>query len=291
MTTLPVVVGVDGSEESLRAVEWAADEARRRGAPLRIVSAPAMPPRMHASHGDTRMMTRILRGMSASALGEAVTRTGEIAPDVLVDTDLLSGSPAVAVMDSGAGGLMLVLGARGSGGFAPMLLGSVSRYAAMHASCPVVVVRNEASAVHREIAVGVRDAREASRTLGFAFDEAARRAATLVVIHAWHWFPSVLRGPGRLEDLPGQPFDSERISAAAGEDLADALAGWREKFPGVTVRQDVLRGHPARMLASYSARADLVVIGRHGAGSAVGGVQHALLNHAHGAVAVIPGDD
>jgi len=286
MTTLPVVVGVDGSEESLRAVEWAASEARRYGTPLRIVSAPAMPSRMHTSQGNMQTVADIVRKVSTNALSEAAIRTGEIAPGVLVDTDLLSGPPALAVTHSGAGARMLVVGARGGGGFAAMLLGSVSRYAAVHASCPVVVVREEANAVHREIAVGVRDPRDASPTLDFAFDEAARREATLVVVHAWNWFPTALRGPGRFEDGP----DPARISAAAAENLAGELASWQEKFPGVTVRQDIVRGHPARILASYSARADLLVLGRRGAGSTIGGVQQAVLSHAHGPVAVIPGE-
>jgi nucleotide-binding universal stress UspA family protein len=86
--------------------------------------------------------------------------------------------------------------------------------------------------------------------------------------------------------------DPGEISAEADSHLTAMLAGWRDKYPAVRVRQDVVRGHPARVLASYSARADLVVLGRHGGyagGSAgVGSVQHAVLNHAHGPVAIIP---
>lgn len=72
--------------------------------------------------------------------------------------------------------------------------------------------------------------------------------------------------------------------------LAAALAGWQEKYPGVPVRQDVIRGHPGRVLADYSARADLVVIGRHDR-SGVGSIQHALLDRACGRVAVVPPGD
>jgi nucleotide-binding universal stress UspA family protein len=72
------------------------------------------------------------------------------------------------------------------------------------------------------------------------------------------------------------------------------LTGWRDKYPAVRVRPDIVRGHPARVLASYSARADLVVLGRHSGsapGSAgVGSVQHAVLTHAHGPVAIVPSD-
>jgi nucleotide-binding universal stress UspA family protein len=83
---------------------------------------------------------------------------------------------------------MLVVGARGSGGFAALTLGSVSRYAAMQARCPVVVVNEETSTVHREIVVGIRDPRDSDAALAYAFDEAALRGATLIAVHSWNWF-------------------------------------------------------------------------------------------------------
>jgi nucleotide-binding universal stress UspA family protein len=298
MTTRPVVVGVDGSEESLRAVEWAAREAHRHGAPLRLVSAPAMPPRMLASDPAPQGVTKVLGSMPRRALAEAITRAGEVAPDLLIDTDLLTGPPALMVTGSGSGALMLVVGARGAGGFAAMLLGSVSRYVAMHASCPVVVVREETGAVHREVVVGIRDPHDATATLPFAFDEAARRGATLVAVHAWHWSPVPPGEPGTgagagagAGETVAHPANHGKVSAAVSRNLAETLRAWREKYQDVPVREDIVRGHPARVLASYTARADLVVIGRHGGhdtGPAIGAVPHAVLNHAHGPVAVVP---
>jgi nucleotide-binding universal stress UspA family protein len=290
MATRPVVAGVDGSEESLRAVEWAAREAERHGAPLRIVSAPAMLPRMYASDEAPQTVAKVLGGVPRRALGEAITRVGEVAPDLLIDADLLTGLPALAVTGSGSGALMLVVGARGAGGFAAMVLGSVSRYAAMHAACPVVVVREETSAVHREVAVGIHDPHDATAALAFAFEEAALRRATLVAVHAWYWFPSAFGAPS-AEERPGSLADLGKISSDASQNLTETLRGWREKYPDVPVREDVVRGHPARVLASYTARSDLVVIGRHDghdAGPAVGAVQHGVLNHAHGPVAIVP---
>ena len=192
MATKPVVVGVDGSEESLRAVEWAALEAKRHSWPLRIVSAPALLPRMHAYNASPTAIANALRGIAARALDAAIIRSEEVAPGLPITTGLLSGPPALAVAESGSGASMLVVGARGAGGFAAMVLGSVSRYAATRAPCPVVVVREETMAVHREIAVGVRDPQDTTEALAFAFEEAAMRGAELVAVHTWFWFPSAV---------------------------------------------------------------------------------------------------
>lgn len=269
MTAMPIVAGFDGSAESLRAVEWAADAARHYGVPLRIVSVPAALPRMTSYPGAAQMITDILRDVSERPLREAVARAGEIAPELPVETDLLSGPPALAVAGSGTGALMLVLGARGTGGFPAMPLGSISRHAAMHAACPVIVIRDEATAVRAEVVVGVRDGRDTGAALGFAFEEAARRGASLVIVH------------------------SSQLHEGMREGLAAELANWREKYPQVPVRQDIVHGHPGRILAGYSAHADLVVIGRHApahATLALRSTQHAVLSHAQGPVAVIPGE-
>jgi nucleotide-binding universal stress UspA family protein len=293
MATRPVIVGTDGSEESLLAVEWAALEARRHALPLRIVSAPAAVPSLHAYHASPAEIAAALRGISARALDAALTRCEEVAPGLPVDTGLLTGPAAMAVADCGADASMLVVGARGAGGFAAMMLGSVSRYVAAWALCPVVVVREETTAVHREIAVGIRDPEAVTGTLAFAFEEAARRGADLVAVHTWYWLPSVPSASGPIGAL--RPPDPAQISAEADRQLAAALEQWHGKYPEVRVRQDVTRGHPARVLASYSARADLVVLGRHGhpagPGPGIGSIQHAVLDHAHGPVAVVPSGD
>ncbi len=207
MTTKPVVVAVDGSEDSLRAAEWAAHEARRQSRPLRIVSAPAAVPRLHAYQASPEAIANALRGMAARALEAAIARCEEVAPNLPVTTGLLSGAPALAVAASGSDAFMLVVGARGAGGFAAMILGSVSRYAASRAACPVVVVREETMAVHREIAVGIRDPQETGEALAFAFEEAALRGADLVAVHTWYWFPPAPRLPGEGEVSALRPDD------------------------------------------------------------------------------------
>jgi len=288
----PVVVAVDGSEASLRAAEWAASEAARRTAPLRIVSAPGLPPRMRSYEASATTVANALRGVAARALGDAVDRVGEVSSGLLVDTDLLDGPPAAAVAASGTGAQLLVVGARGAGGFAALVLGSVSRYAATHAPCPVVVMHEETGAVHREIVVGVRDPERADAALGFAFEEAALRGANLTVVHAIPWWvpgaaPAV--SPVAASSLALAAAEAA-TEAAAREHLAEVLCAWRQKFPRVAAAEDVLRDHPAHLLASLSARADLVVLGRHGrAGAAdASSIHHAVLGHAHGPVAIVP---
>jgi nucleotide-binding universal stress UspA family protein len=292
MATKPVIVGIDGSEESLLAAQWAALEARRHSLPLRIVSVPAAVPRLHAYHASPDEIAAALRGISARALDAAITRCDEVAPGLPIETGLLTGPPAVAVADSGVDASILVVGARGAGGFAAMMLGSVSRHVAAWAPCPVVVVREETTVVHREIAVGIRDPEDITGTLAFSFEEAARRGADLVAVHTWYWLPVALHASpaGAL-----RPPDPAQISAEAGRHLAAALEQWHGKYPEVRVRQDVVWGHPAHVLASYSARADLVVLGRHGhpsgPGPGIGSIQYAVLDHAHGPVAVVPSGD
>ena len=290
MTNRPVVAAVDGSELSMRAVEWAALEARRRKAPLRIVSALPAPSRAHGYRNPPLDLAVTLRGASSRALGDAVTRTGEIAPDLTVCVDLLYGPPALAVTDCGTGALMLVVGTSGPGPYGPALLGSVARYAVTHAVCPVVVVHEETDAVLGKIAVGIRDPRNPGDALAFAFEEAALRRATLVAVHAWHRTLPGLGARYGTVDVTASAEEAERISARLGEDMAAAIDGWRDKYPGVPVRPEIVHSHPALILPGYSARADLVVLGRHqgAVGRTAGAVRHAVLGRARGPVAIVP---
>jgi nucleotide-binding universal stress UspA family protein len=230
MATKPVAVGVDGSEESLRAVEWAALEARRHGSSLRIVSAPAELPRLRAYQASPGEIAAALRGIAARSRDAAITRSEEVAPGLPIETGLLSGPSAVAVADSGAGASMLVVGARGAGGFAAMMLGSVSRYAATWAPCPVVVVREETTAVHREIAVGIRDPEDVTGTLAFAFEEAALRGADLVAVHTWYWLPATPYVSGPAGAL--RPPDPAQISAEGAPPPSRRARAMARQVPG-----------------------------------------------------------
>jgi len=275
----PLVAATDGSEESLRAVEWAAREAALRGAPLRIVSAVQVPAMIGLQvRPDRDFVADLVHHERDQAFGAAAARAAEVAPGLQVDTVPLTGPPAQAVTGSGSAALMLVLGARGTGAFGWMALGSVSRYAAAHASCPVMVIRGETAAVHRQVGIGIGDLDTCAGPLTFAFEEASLRKVSLMAIHALH--------------MPATPraLDLAAIKADAARQLAELLDTWRNKYPDVPVSQDVVHGHPGPALTGLSAQTDLVVIGRHAVYPVPGpgSVRHAVLNYALGPVAVVP---
>jgi nucleotide-binding universal stress UspA family protein len=265
-----IVVGTDGSDQSFHAVEWAAREAVMRGAELRIVSVPMMLPRMFWGH---------LPQGTPDTVADMIVESHEHALAMAADR-------ASALIDAAAGASMLVVGSRGGGGFAALVLGSVSRYVATRADCPIVVVREETMAVHREVVIGVHDLDQPA-AIGFAFQEAALRKARLRAVHGWQWFLPEMRLTGT--ERPGA--DAEAVTAEVSEWLTGLLSFWREKYPEVEVIEDVVHASPARVLAASSARADLVVLGRNSAdGSAHPGtnaVTHAVLNHLHGPIAIV----
>jgi nucleotide-binding universal stress UspA family protein len=277
MATKPVIAGTDGSQESLRAVDWAAREAALRGTSLRIVAVPPLPPRMTAAPATPGTVSYVVEQSVGQALAGAAQRAAAQQPGLAIETQMPAGAPAQVLAGAARDAAMLVVGSRGAGGFSAMILGSVSRYAATHAPVPVVVVREETTAAHPEVVVGVRDPAQSEAALGFGFEEAALRQARLLAVHAWS------------SPVPGH---TEAPAEETGR-LESAVIAWREKFPEVEARWEVVHAHPGRVLAGSSARADLVVLGRHAPGGhapGVGSVTHAVLSHAHGPVVSVPGD-
>jgi len=281
----PIVVGTDGSEPSLRAVDWAAREAVLRDVPLRIVSVCAIEPRTNwvippGSGCGRRSET------AGKALQEAEERAGAAAHGLTIDTSLLVGESAPALTGAARNTLMLVVGSEGISGLAATAFGSVTRYVAGLAPCAVVIHRDKAPVRHR-IVVGIRDVADSDAALDFAFDEASHRGAHLLAVQAWHG--SRPAGPA------GSAVKPKRVSAEAFARLALLLQPWQEKYPGVEVGAEVIHARPGRALAEITASADLLVLGRHGGRLAstrpppLGPVTVELLEHAHGPIAVVPG--
>ncbi|MGH9028494.1 MAG: universal stress protein [Acidimicrobiales bacterium] len=138
-----VVVGVDGSEASSAALEWAAEEAHLRGATLRVVHAWHLPTMAYAGAGYVAVPELQSVGDDvAVALGSQVSDVLGAHPDVTLEPRVTEGPAAQVLLDAAKGAEMVVVGSHGRGGFTGLMLGSVSAQVAHHAHCPVVIVRS-----------------------------------------------------------------------------------------------------------------------------------------------------
>src|SRR6266545_3685931 len=154
-----------------------------------------------------------------------------------------------------------------------------------HAACPVLVTRG-ITEPSGDVLVGVDGSPHNEPAVDFAFEEAALRGAELVALHAWTG--PVTAGPGDMLPLV---FDPAVVAADETRVLAEALAGWRTKYPDVVVHRRVVRSRPGPALVEASGRAQLIVLGAHGhqpaAGFLVGSVTHLLLHQTRCPIAVI----
>ena len=196
------------------------------------------------------------------------------------------GAPIEVLSSEARRAQLLVLGDRGLGEVAGLVLGSVAVSLAARGACPVVVVRGERAGADGPVVVGVDGSPVSEAALAFAFDAAAARGVDLVAVHAWS--PTAID-----EELASLvEWDASAESAV----LAERLAGWGQKYPQVAVRRTVVRDGAVRALVTASAGAQLVVVGSRGRGNAagllLGSVSHGVLHGAHCPVAVVrPGTD
>ncbi|MGW1124472.1 universal stress protein [Streptomyces sp. NPDC002526] len=286
---LPVVVGVDGSEPGLEAVDWAADESVRHGLPLRVVHASlweryegVLPARTSDRPFDEVVAENIV--------AVAAERARRRAPDLDVTAEVLAEDPAGALLREAAEAAAVVVGSRGRGGFASLLLGSVGLIVAARSRGPVVVVRGDREARdsrHGRILVGIAEHDEDPPVLRFAFREAAARDAELDAVCVWRR-PAHEPAAHPLMSGGGAGHHEGR----AAEVLDRTLEPVARAYPGVRLRRSTVEGVPHRVLTERSAAADLLVVGarrRHGlVGLELGRVAHRSLHHASCPVAVVP---
>lgn len=278
-TTTPpaaVVVGVAEGDSSARALEWAVEEAGRRGLPVHLVHASPMPWRVRATEpaGPEPAARRLLE--------DAVQRVHDLDPRMEVTVAAEHGRASVVLVDASHGAALVVVGARERAAFASAVLGSTSLDVAVHAACPVVVVRElPASRPTGEgVVVGSDGSPGSEPALEEGFRQADARGVPLTVVHAWQL------------DFAGAgwtPADSERVRAEVAEQerllAAEAVAGWAEKYPDVQLRHVVVNAHPVQALADHSRDAQLLVVGSRGrggfAGLLLGSVSRDVLGRAH----------
>lgn len=287
--TRPITAGIDGTEESIAALDWAAREAVRRDVALRVVHAWRFQPYEGIDAGDRATQ----EGWARDAVGEAVRTVTGRHTGLDVSTEVVEGGSVDMLVAAAADAELLVLGSRGHGPVVGFLLGSVGQQVIAEAARPVVLVRAgdqaTAEATGREIVVGQEgDPEDSADVLRFAFETAAARGATVRAVRAWTLPPVFAYSPGSLKllDEAGglEPYEKKA--------LASALQPWRERFPGVPVVEHIEMGSAGQVLLSVTARAQLMVVGRRArrtaVGSRIGSVAHGVLHHADCPVAVVP---
>lgn len=290
MTDLPLVVGVDGSEQSHGAVDWAADEAALRGVPLRLVYASLW--ERYEGSSLAKDFGRTSEQILADTIVEAAAeRAHRRQADVKVTTEVLPEGPVTVLLREGRDASALVLGTRGRSGLTELLLGSVSLAVAGRAECPVIVVgcgpeRRPRIRTEQRVVLGVGDEPNPA-AVDFAFRAAAGRDGTLRAVRAW-------RCPAHESTdhplLAGEPARLHEQQAA--EVLETALREAATRHPSVRVRRQTVEGPARKVLVEASRDADLLVVGarrREGHfGLQLGRVAHAALHHSACPVAVVP---
>ncbi|MFJ4672642.1 universal stress protein [Kitasatospora purpeofusca] len=267
----PVLVGVDGSEASLAAVDVAVREARLRGRGLRIVHA-FIWPLMHVSLGPAQggPAEGGLRHQAERVLEDARARARALDPELEIGAELVTGEPLTVLAHRSRDSCLVVVGSRGLGRFGALLIGSVAVHLAAHAACPVLIVRGRPEP-DGPVLVAVDGSGVGAEALGFAFAEAAARRVPLTALHVAH--PSA--------SLPGQ---EERA-------LAEAVAGRRDEYPDVELRSELIEAHVRPALIDASRAAQLLVVGARGrggfAGMLLGSTSQAMIQHAHCPVVVV----
>lgn len=283
-----IVVGYDGSDSSARAAEWAAAEARVRGRGLVLLHA-VLPPVTTGGLGvglppSLDLIDQLEQQAREQLDAYAAGLTGEVDVTTVIEV----GAPSGVMLEASEEAALLVIGSRGHGGFAGLLLGSVGAQVAAHSACPVAVIRHLPPDSGRSVVVGIDGSPAAESALEFAFDEASHHGWSVVAIHAWD-VPAY-----DLIIVPNGPVPVPLTDVADDEVrmTAEVLAGFRDRYPDVEVQEQLIRGPAVPSLVSASATAAMVVVGTHGhgptMGALLGSVSNGLLHKATVPVVVVP---
>jgi len=300
-----IVIGIDQSAGAAAALRWAHREAGLRGWSLTAVMAWGLLDQHHADrgapfdpdYGEADALSALEGTVEAEIGAEAATT---------VTRRVVCDRPAAALLDvaEDLDADLLVVGARGLGGFRRLLLGSVSTRCLYNTTCPIAIVRppaepadvageggdaaaDPASPRHRErVVVGVDGSQNADGALGWALDAGRARQAVVEAVHAWQ--PAV---------VGGMPFTlpataTEGLTAAAAALLDDAVGRQDTSGLPAPVVRTLICGSPTSALLQAARDADLVVVGARGVGGlrglVLGSVSHQVVHHATCPVVVVP---
>lgn len=286
-----VLVGVDGSATSGKALDWAVREAARRGAELRVLHVAYVPVVATPFVGGAYYPSvEELGEIAGPILSAAAERAAHVDPSVPVRTTLRSGPPAEALLDEAKGADLVVVGSRGLGSVGSMFFGSVGTRLAARSPVPVVVVPPVVDRAERttDVVVGVDGSVHGDAALRFALDEAARTRSRVVAVCAWR----LPVGP-LWEENPSFYTSAERDARAeASRTVEAALARVRTaEHDDVLVETFVVDREPSVAIREAAAGAALTVVGSRGRGDlrgmVLGSVSQQVLHHATHPVAVV----
>jgi nucleotide-binding universal stress UspA family protein len=281
----PVLVAVDGSAHNLSAVGWAADEAARTGRALLLLTATNdfLPPIPHFSVDDSFEFD----GRIEALVKTLRDRLGTSHSGTQILTTVRPGTPIAAILEAEEDADVVVLGKRGLGAFARLIVGSTSIAVAGRSRLPAVIVPDtwdQQTHVNTPLVVGLDTDHYDDRVLRYAFERAEQLSVPLVAVHAWETHPV----------FTASQADQEAWAARAVDALEDLLAPSRKEFPEVDLRIKQRHAHPAMALLdeSESRNAQMIVLGRHTpsehrGGFAIGSVTRAVLHYAECPVAVV----
>lgn len=279
-----IFVGVDESAGAAQALRWAVREGEIHGwSPTAVMAwglfdqhRPGGGGEFDPNYGDQDALEALDSVIVEVVGAEAAARVGR---HVVCDL------PARALLEAAVDSELLVVGARGLGGFRGMMLGSVSQHCLHHATMPVAVVREEGAAAGAggRIVAAVDGSEASKRALRWGITEAELRGVTLAVVNAWHQ-------PFVGTTYPTAMFDPAVFQEAADAVLDEALTACD---PGdVTIERVTAEGTPASVVLDAAADADLVVMGSRGLGGfkgmLLGSVTNHVTRHASCPVVVVP---
>ena len=283
-----VVVGYDLTAHSQLALDWAARHAATHHRPLLIVHA-ITPPHVQDGLGvGMPELRKEMRVIGRRSLDGALARVQAVEPGVDVKVHLAFGATHEVLLDSLTGAQLLVVGSRGRGTLASLVLGSVSAGVAATAPCPVVVVRDaearrDSPTLSGRVVVGVDGSEVSMAALDLAFALASEREIGVAVVHSW--------GPAAVRrDLTSHEQRQATVEEHALQ-VAESLAGLSDKYPDVDVTTHQAEDDPRRALDKASRYADLLVVGSRGRGATkstlLGSVSRHVVEHAHCPVVVV----
>lgn len=269
-----IVVGYDASPEADLALAWAGEAALLAQMRVRAVIVDDLYESQWTGLGrrSNEELTAQFEGVlkRSGAHGTLERRSGTIVP---------------VLLDAARDAPMLVVGSHGHGRVAEVMIGSVSQHVATHAACPVVVVREPASASAHRIVVGVDGSGGSRAALEFACRRAELTGEVVVAVHAWKIGRVLLDHRGLLPPDLGPTLEARELL------LSESVAGVRGDHPDVTMQLEAIPVAPGQALVDQSSTASLIVTGSHGrgafAGMLLGSVSHEVLCRATCPVAIV----